>query len=753
MIDSYFEERRVFPLIPNTKKPAIEVWQETKPGEFLYLPNEYGIALDKTDLVVDIDPRNNGGHSLHYIKTELHIDLLALKTPIIRTGSGGYHFFFKKPAEIKTRKSLKERFPGVDFLSIGAFVVGVGSRHALPPHPLYTWVTKVHPDDALLIPERLLELIANGLYSDAPDEDDIEREDERNTESYRFYLNNMAPIAIEGQRGDETTLMVAFKGRDLGLSASTTVNLMLSEWNDKCMPPWTVADLEQKVNNAFTYAKRGQGYMLPEVEYSTFEAVSVNDTMKTDEDNVTVADPFDPNPAPHPMYTQVPFDAKNETGNARLYLQKYYYGGCMSFSHGTFYVWTGNLWAQRPVSLVEKHLQYTLEDVIQKQSIVAATLRAIQARCHIRFPSQAPDLMFFKNGVLSLSKPGQSLCKPDRRHVNRMVLDYDYDENARCPHFMRFLDASLPSPDDQRLLQEWFGYCLTAETKYQKMMVLIGASRSGKGTLARLMENLIGGGELGHCVAATLRTISRRFGLYPLLGKKAAILADQQDLKVDEMPGAKEALLSIVGCDTMSVECKFEKMPTSVKLSTKITLLCNNFPSLIDNSNALINRLLLIEFKHSFAGKEDVTLDEKLNSERSGIFNWALEGLQRLTKNKAFSCNNVESVKAAVIDATNPVAAFCRDNIASEPGATVAVHDIYERYKIWCNLEGRGPMSKSRFSAALRLNNISSIKRRIPGYEYPIMATINARLKGFEEAGITLTPLALEPDDPLMSLI
>ena len=35
-------------------------------------------------------------------------------------------------------------------------------------------------------------------------------------------------------------------------------------------------------------------------------------------------------------------------------------------------------------------------------------------------------------------------------------------------------------------LQEWFGYCLTNDTRQQKILMIVGPKRSGKGTIARV---------------------------------------------------------------------------------------------------------------------------------------------------------------------------------------------------------------------------------------------------------------------------
>ena len=81
---------------------------------------------------------------------------------------------------------------------------------------------------------------------------------------------------------------------------------------------------------------------------------------------------------------------------------------------------------------------------------------------------------------------------------------------------------------------------------------------------------------------------------------------------------------------------------------------CSKIPESRDRTYAFYRRWLVIPFEKTFAGKEaDKELRAKLYRELSGILNWALEGLQRLHTNQAFT------VPKAVQDAID---AYKREN-------------------------------------------------------------------------------------------
>ncbi len=72
------------------------------------------------------------------------------------------------------------------------------------------------------------------------------------------YLENEAPLAIEHQQGDDQTLRVAAKLKDLCISEKKALELMIRHWNPRCNPPWVQADLKKKVRHAFKYLRKTQ---------------------------------------------------------------------------------------------------------------------------------------------------------------------------------------------------------------------------------------------------------------------------------------------------------------------------------------------------------------------------------------------------------------------------------------------------------------------------------------------------------------
>src|SRR5438270_4118186 len=100
--------------------------------------------------------------------------------------------------------------------------------------------------------------------------------------------------------------------------------------------------------------------------------------------------------------------------------------------------------------------------------------------------------------------------------------------------------------DSVVLLQQWAGYLLTADTHQQKALLMIGPPRSGKGTVIRILQRMLGPGA---CVSVYLSALADRFGLEPLVGKTAAFCPDAHLGRNADSVGVLEKLKGIIGED------------------------------------------------------------------------------------------------------------------------------------------------------------------------------------------------------------
>lgn len=327
------------------------------------------------------------------------------------------------------------------------------------------------------------------------------------------------------------------------------------------------------------------------------------------------------------------------------------------------------------------------------------------------------DLINFSNGTLRLSHNGVILEPHKREHYHNIQIPIAYDPDAPEPkHLHAFLCSVWPDdPESIGTLQELIGYLLTSDTRQQKIPMIVGPRRSGKGTIYRLLVKLLG----NHNIAGpTLSSLQQPFGLQPLIGKALAVISDARLGSRAEQHAITERLLAVSGEDTLSIPRKYLGDWTG-KLNTRFLILTNELPRLADASGALASRFIVLPMTESFLGREDHDLDNKLASELPSILNWAIEGLYRLKQRGRFI--QPQSAREAIEelnDLGSPISAFIRDICIVQPGAEVVCKDLYDSWRAWCETQGREhPGTLQTFGRDLKaaLPEVKTIQRRVEG--------------------------------------
>jgi putative DNA primase/helicase len=377
--------------------------------------------------------------------------------------------------------------------------------------------------------------------------------------------------------------------------------------------------------------------------------------------------------------------------------------------------WRDNRYVELEDNAVKKTLQAWLHDALRyvvnrrtgeleltdyqsNPATVKAALESIKAFVHLSATTACPSWLGDDAGLplpneivacrsVLLHLPTLRRLPPTPRFFTTCALDFDPDPQAAVPtewhtFLHQLFDGDIESLD---LLQEWFGYCLTGDTSQQKMLLIVGPKRSGKGTLARVLAKLIGAGNVS---GPTTSSLAGPFGLQPLIGKSLAIVSDAR-FHGENIATVVERLLCISGEDMLTIDRK-NLTSVTLKLPTRFLFLTNEFPRLTDSSGALAGRFVILRLTESFYGKEDTRLTERLLGELPGILNWAVEGWQRLHERGHFVVPaSVRDVVDEIEDLSSPVAAFVREECVVGAGYRVPVDEIYEAWKGWCETEGR----------------------------------------------------------------
>ncbi|SCY52671.1 DNA primase family protein [Lysinibacillus fusiformis] len=279
-------------------------------------------------------------------------------------------------------------------------------------------------------------------------------------------------------------------------------------------------------------------------------------------------------------------------------------------------------------------------------------------------------------------------------HHNKNVfffsqLGFKYDANAKCPQFQQFLSEVFEADQERvQLIQEILGYILWDEMHAHKYFVFLGNGANGKSVLARIMTLLYGE---QHISSTPLKKLETPFGLQDLAGKWLNLAAEnEQSHEINS-----EVLKGLATGDPLLVNKKYRDPSTEV-LRTKLVLIMNNMFRTLDKTEGFYRRLIIVPFEATFVEYpggakcdntlyRDPELFEKIAPEISGIFNFALQGLERLRRNNwnFTSSKNCEAAKKRYRVDTSPEEAFFERHLEYQHGHSIGKAEVTNRYRNW----------------------------------------------------------------------
>ncbi|WP_438316096.1 DNA primase family protein [Sporosarcina sp. FA9] len=341
-----------------------------------------------------------------------------------------------------------------------------------------------------------------------------------------------------------------------------------------------------------------------------------------------------------------------------------------------------------------------------------------------------PNFINLRNGMLNLST--MNLVNHDPAFLSTLQLGMSYNPSATCPRFLAFL-ADVFEGDQERidLIQEMLGYCFLRDIKIQKAFIFLGNGSNGKSVLSEIIRHLIGEANVSN---VPLSTLGAKFGMQNLPGKLVNISSENEFDKKFNTQNFK----TITGGDAVNVEMKYQDS-FNTKLFAKIIILLNRMMDSDDISDGYYRRLTIIPFNKEFKELKadeipqeginymDKELPRHLLEELDGILVFALEGFQRLVKNKFNMSNSVvcEQALQEYKVTQNPIIKFYYDMIESDNNSRVKRSDFGKAFKRWASENGY--MEYSNLNPTKFLDTFRKIaakdgqvivEKKIQGHEY-----------------------------------
>jgi putative DNA primase/helicase len=324
------------------------------------------------------------------------------------------------------------------------------------------------------------------------------------------------------------------------------------------------------------------------------------------------------------------------------------------------------------------------------------------------------QLLSFKNGILDVGEyleSGSTKLFPSSPDLFVLgSFPYPFDPDAECPDYEKFvLDTQLGNKDMAKMLQHWAGYVLVPDMTLEKLVLMVGKPRAGKGTIIECMKALIGG---DLCSSLQLSHFTSQFGRQAMMGKLLGVFGDAKAPRAAEADMCLAHMLAITGADAVNVNRKYHDELTNVYLKIRFMIAMNELPRFSDNSYALAARALPFNFEKSWAGKEDFDLKPRLvQAAKDGLLiNWALRGLRELREGGRFHIpKHAEALLNDLRGASSPVRLFVQEVCDRTPISKVEKNLLYKVWVAWCDQQRMHPGSKDSFSRKL-INAVSGVE-------------------------------------------
>lgn len=367
---------------------------------------------------------------------------------------------------------------------------------------------------------------------------------------------------------------------------------------------------------------------------------------------------------------------------------------------GLLYRWSDAHWNLVPQQEAERLAWQWLQMNCPEEATPRRAQSCVSAACLevLSLPDTPREIIVIptKTGYLHVDPEGKgiSLRSPDPRMGVTYCLSCGYEQDARSPEFYRFIEEVLPDPEVRDLVQEYVGYSLLGDTRYQKAQWWIGSGANGKGTLAHIVSAL-------HHRASSLSLDNLDgFRLVPLLDA-TLVYVDETPKRIDE-----QRLKTLLSGDLISIDRKYRD-PISFRPTAKWIVLGNDLPVITDQSDGFWRRWHIIPFPVSFPEEKQRPLLARqiIQNELSGVLNWALTGLMRLLERGHF-LNPPQAVKDAIQKGkkeTNSVLAWWEDAapaVTAEPDTPK--DEIYSAYREWTLKNGMSAVSSNKFWSRAR---------------------------------------------------
>jgi putative DNA primase/helicase len=346
---------------------------------------------------------------------------------------------------------------------------------------------------------------------------------------------------------------------------------------------------------------------------------------------------------------------------------------------------------------------YAFREYLFKQFLSCSKLSTIQENDNV-------VKINLLNGTFEVNGNNQELRPANRRDFLTYQLPFGYNPKAKAPLFEKYLHKVLPDIERQKVLAEYLGYLFvdTKTLKLEKILMLYGGGANGKSVLFEIVNALLGKENVSNF---SLHNLTNDNGYYRAkIANKLVNYASEINSKL-----ATDIFKQLASGEPIEARLPYGE-PFTITNYAKLIFNCNELPKDIEQTNAFFRRFMIIPFDVTIPEEEqDPELAMKIiNNELSGIFNFVLEGLNRLLQQKGFSKSDAIQKQAELYKLqSDSVKMFIEDeNYESSTSNKKHLKELFSEYQEYCKFNGFRLCSAKTVSERLKNGGYSVVRQK-----------------------------------------
>jgi len=362
-----------------------------------------------------------------------------------------------------------------------------------------------------------------------------------------------------------------------------------------------------------------------------------------------------------------------------------HYPGIIS-DEDTIYIWNGDWYSDQGREIIAKYIQNALPEVSSRtvsdivNAIANITFQTREEFERMRLPD---DLIPVRNGLLDWKT--KTLKPHDPKYFYSKRLNVDYDPDARCPGFIRYLLSRFEGNYKEffKVLED-IALILFRDNRYQIVSIWMGQSKDPSGLVS---------GEEGKTLTAEV-IIGEKF-LGPELFSRASLQSLAE--KDTEFEALKDKWLHVASLDEaghianysglleqlrdpyIEKPIKFKRGQLRWKNTAYNILTGNKFPKATANTKAFYRTIRKIVYWRKPIGEDWRYKDQIDEEEKSGILNLAIDIMNIITaRGKPYGLNDLEHAILEYRAISDSLSMLVLEIFEKDPQSEIEQNEAYE---------------------------------------------------------------------------